>query len=95
VVVELGSAPNPVATVAVRLPASHWYCRKVSTGTKGPSEYEFARQRVPLCKDGLPDRTVWLVIKRTVGADPSSSNAMSNAPASTPWRILVWLSGNR
>jgi hypothetical protein len=23
---------------------------------------------VTLCKEGLPDRTVWLVIKRTVGA---------------------------
>ena len=63
--------PSMVATVAVRLPASSWYRRKVSEGTKGPIEYEFTRQRVTLCKDGLPDRTVWLVIKRTVGADPS------------------------
>jgi len=50
---------------------------------------------VTLCKDGLPDRTVWLVIKRTVGAEPSYADAISNAPASTPLRTFVWLSGLR
>ena len=70
-VVEPDSAPRMVATVAASLPASSWYRRKVSEGTKGPIVYEFARQRVTLCKEGLPDRPVWLVIKRTVGAEPS------------------------
>ena len=94
-VVNPDSAPYTVATVARRLPASHWYRRKVSEGTKGPIVYEFARQRVTLCKDGLPDRTVWLVIKRTVGAEPSYAYAISNAPVSTPLRTFVWLSGLR
>src|SRR5205085_2524350 len=67
VVVGSDHAPCPVAALAVNLPASRWYQRKVSEGTKGPIEYAFARQRVTLCKEGLPDRTVWLVIKRTVG----------------------------
>jgi SRSO17 transposase len=67
----------------------------VSEGTKGPIAYAFARQRVTLCKDGLPDRTVWLVIKRTVGAELSYAYAISNAPASTPLSPLVWLSGLR
>jgi SRSO17 transposase len=95
VVVNPDSAPHTVATVATRLPASHWYRRKVSEGTKGPIEYAFARQRVTLCKDGLPDRTVWLVIKRTLGDEPSYAYAISNAPASTPLRTFVWLSGLR
>ena len=69
--VDPSSLPLTVATVAGRLPASHWDRRKVAEGTKGPIAYAFARQRVTLCKDGLPDRTVWLVIKRTVGAEPS------------------------
>jgi len=94
-VVEPDSAPCMVATVAASLPASRWYRRKVSEGTKGPIVYEFARQRVTLWKEGLPDRTVWLVMKRTVGADPVYSYAISNAPASTPLRTLVWLSGVR
>jgi SRSO17 transposase len=95
VVVDPDSAPRMVATVAASLPASSWYRRKVSEGTKGPIVYEFARQRVTLCKEGLPDRTVWLVIKRTLGAAPSYTYAISNAPASTPLRTFVWLSGLR
>jgi SRSO17 transposase len=95
VVVDAAPAACPVATVAAHLPASSWYCRKVSEGTKGPIEYAFARQRVTLCKEGRPERTVWLVIKRTVGATPLYSYYISNAPVSTPWRTFVWLSGVR
>src|SRR5499427_105906 len=95
VVVAPDSAPSMVATVAASLPASSWYRRKVSEGTKGPIVYEFARQRVTLCKGGLPDRTVWFVIKRTLGAAPSYTYAISHAPASTPLRTFVWLSGLR
>jgi SRSO17 transposase len=84
-----------VAALAASLPASRWYQRTVSEGTKGPIVYAFARQRVTLCKEGLPDRTVWLVIKRTVGPNPVYSYYISNAPASTPWRTFVWLSGVR
>jgi SRSO17 transposase len=95
VVVGPAHAPCTVAALAARLPASRWYQRTVSEGTKGPLVYAFARQRVTLCKEGLPDRTVWLVIKRTVGAEPVYSYAISNAPASTPLRLFVWLSGVR
>jgi SRSO17 transposase len=95
VVVDAVPAACSVATVAANLPASSWYCRKVSEGTKGPIEYAFARQRVTLGKEGLPERTVWLVIKRTVGVTPLYSYYISNAPVSTPWRTFVWLSGVR
>jgi SRSO17 transposase len=95
VVVAPDRAPSTVAALAANLPASSWYRRKVSEGTKGPIEYEFARQRVTLCKEGLPDRTVWLVIKRTMGTEPTYSYSISNAPASTPLRTFVWLSGLR
>jgi len=95
VVVGPDSAPRTVPAVAARLPASRWYRRKVSEGTKGPSAYAFARQRVTLRKDGLPDRTVWLVIKRTLGTEPSYTYAISHAPASTPLSTFVWLSGLR
>ena len=48
-----------------------------------------------LCKDGLPDRTVWLVIKRSGGAEPAYSSSMRKAPASPPLCTCVWLSGLR
>jgi SRSO17 transposase len=89
------SVPLTVTELAVSLPSSAWYRRTVSEGTKGPIDYEFARKRVTLCKDGLPERTVWLVIKRTLGSSPTSSYAISNAPASTPLSLFVWLSGIR
>ena len=95
VVVAPPSAPCSVAAVAASLPASSWYQRTVSEGTKGPIAYAFARQRVTLCKEGLPERPGWLVIKRTVGVEPTYSYYLSNAPASTPLRTLVWLSGVR
>ena len=57
--------------------------------------YAFARQRVTLCQEGQPDRTVWLILKRTVGANPVYSYYIGNAPISTPLRTFVWLSGLR
>ncbi len=47
------------------------------------------------CKDGLPERSVWLVIKRTLEASPTDASDIRHAPASTPWRLCVWLSGLR
>ena len=88
-------APMTVAALAASLPASSWYRRRVSEGTKGPIEYELARQRVTLSKGGLPDRTVWLVMKRTFGAEPRYAYAISNAPRRTPLSTFVWLSGRR
>jgi hypothetical protein len=84
VIVEPDSPPRRVATVAARLPASSGDRRQVSAGTQGPLEYAVARPRVTRYQDGLPDRTVWLVSKRTVGPEPSYASASSIAPASTP-----------
>ena len=95
VVVAPGNDAWTVAALAARLPASAWYRRQVAEGTTGPLIYAFARQRVTLCKDGLPERTVWLVIKRREGVEPSYSYSISHAPASTPLRTFVWLSGLR
>ena len=94
-VVAPHAAPCTVAALAAGLPASRWYRRKVSEGTQGPLVYECARQRVTLCKAGLPERTVWLVIRRTLGAGPAYAYYSSNAPVSPPFHTLVWLSGLR
>jgi hypothetical protein len=42
-----------------------------------------------------PAHTVWLVLKRTLGAEPTYWYYISNAPVSTPLRVFVWLSGVR
>src|SRR5262245_18982958 len=95
VVVDTVPAACPVAAVAAHLPASRWSRRTVAAGTKGPMAYAFARQRGPLCKAGLPERSVWLVIQRTVSAEPVYAYAIRHAPASAPLGPLVWRSGVR
>src|SRR6266516_1332376 len=87
--------PSPVAALAQAIPATFWYRRTVSEGTKGPITYEFARKRLMLCKDGQPTTAVWLLIKRTLGAHPRYWYYLSNAPMSAPLRLFVWLSGVR
>jgi SRSO17 transposase len=87
--------PIKVSDYAKELHEVFWYRRRVSEGTKGPIEYEFTRRRVTLSRDGLPSRTVWLVIRRTIGHAPSYSFFISNAPLVTRLKTFVWLSGIR
>jgi len=87
--------PGTVAELAQAIPSTFWYRRTVSEGTKGPITYEFARKRIMLCKDEQPTTAVWLLIKRSLGAHPQYWYYLSNAPMSTPLRVLVWLSGVR
>ena len=87
--------PMKVSRFAKSLHDVFWYRRRVSEGTKGPIEYEFAKRRVTLCREGMPEKTVWLIIKRTIGKDRSYSFYISNAPISTRLKTFVWLSGIR
>ena len=65
--------PRTVTALAESLPSAAWSRRMGSEGTKGPIAYAFARQRGTLCKEGLPERTVGLVLKRPRGASPTYS----------------------
>lgn len=84
-----------VETIAKNLNNYFWYRRTVSEGTKGPIEYEFTKRQVVLSKDGLPWKHVWLIIKRTLGDEPSYYYYISNAGENTPLKTFVWLSGIR
>ena len=92
---EGAKKPMTVQALAKSLNNFYWYRRKVSEGTKGPIEYEFTKRRVVLSKAGLPDKEVWFLIRRTLGADPKYSYYISNAPVSTRLKTFVWLSGIR
>jgi SRSO17 transposase len=87
--------PPSVAAIAQSIPENCWYRRTGSEGTKGPIEYEFTKRRVTLCRDGLPERTVWLIMKRSLGAPPVYWYYISNAPLSSRLPLFVWLSGMR
>jgi hypothetical protein len=50
---------------------------------------------VTLWQTGLPERTVWLVIKRTTGGEKAYDYYLSRALASPPLRLFVWRSSGR
>jgi len=72
-----------------------WYRRTVSEGMKGPITYEFMKKRVVLSKGGLPERDVWLIVRRTLGDNPVYAYFISNARRTTRLKVFVWLSGMR
>jgi len=83
-------APPTVEAIAKHLHDTVWSRRTVSEGTKGPIAYAFTKRQVTRCRDGLPDRAVWLIIKRSCGAQPSYGYDLSNAPLSARLPLLVW-----
>lgn len=95
VLADTASKPMSVEELAKNINDYFWYRRKVSEGTKGPIVYEFTRRRIIVSAAGLPQRTVWLLIRRTIGNDPQYSYFISNASTSTRLKVLVWLSGLR
>jgi SRSO17 transposase len=86
------SHPPTVEMSAKRLPETGWYRRTVSEGTKGPIVSDVTKRQGTLCREGRPDRAVWLVLTRTVGAAPWYWYSISNAPLSTRVPTFVWWS---
>jgi SRSO17 transposase len=95
ILADIDSKPVSVGELAKNINDYFWYRRQVSEGAKGPIVYEFTRRRVILSAEGLPKKTVWLLIRRSIGDDPQYSYFISNAPRSTRLKTLVWLSGLR
>jgi len=95
IVEKTENKPVSIDTVARNLNEYFWYRRAISEGTKGPIVYDFARLQVVVSKNGMPDRKVWLIIKRSIDKNPEYSYSFSNAPADTPLETFVWLSGMR
>lgn len=87
--------PVKLSTFARSINSYYWYRRTVSEGTKGPIIYEFTRRRVKISNSNLPQKMVWLVIRRTIGSKPDYSYFLSNASISTRLSTFVWLSGLR
>jgi len=95
VLIDPESKPISVNELARNINDYFWYRRKVSEGTKGPIVYEYTRRQVILSAAGLPQKTVWLLIRRTLDDKPKYSFFISNASASTRLKTLIWLSGLR
>lgn len=95
--------PDSPATMAVsdwasQVPPERWHRYRLLEGSKGPLVTDFAVVRVVLVEDRLPGAEGWLVVRRTLPAAdeaPVYKYYLSNAPAATPLRTLVWVSGMR
>ncbi len=95
VVADTESEPMAVGDLAKNINDYFWYRRQVSEGTKGPIVYEYTRRQVVLSAAGLPQKTLWLLIRRTIDKEPKYSFFISNASTSTRLKTLIWLSGLR
>ncbi len=89
------SKPISVKELGKNIHNYFWYRRKVSEGTKGPIAYEFTRRQIVLSRDGVPEKTLWLLIRRTIGPDPKYKYFICNASSSIRLKTFVWLSGLR
>ena len=87
--------PVTVSYLAENLNDFFWYRRTVSEGTKGPIEYEFTKRHVVISNNNLPHKKVWLIMRRTIGDNPTYKFYISNASASVKLNLFVWLSGIR
>ena len=92
------SPPKERADVwAARVPAARWQRYRVLEGSKGPLVADFVAVRWVTVRDRLPGPEGWLLVRRSVPADPAEEPDYkyygSNAPADTPLATLVWASG--
>jgi len=87
--------PISVSTLAMNINDYFWYRRRVSEGTKSPIEYEFTKRQIILSNNGLPQKDLWLIIRRSIEDKPLYKYYLSNAPASATLNLFVWLSGIR
>lgn len=75
--------PQTVATVAAAVPKEAWQPLTVAEGAQGPRCYQFYRQRVWECREDLPGREGWLLLRcKLDGSD--LKYCLSNAPESAP-----------
>lgn len=77
------AAPQTVAEIARAVPPKEWQSLTVAEGAQGERRYQFFRQRIWECRDDLPGRECWLLLRRRLdGSD--LKYCLSNAPVRTP-----------
>jgi len=77
-----------VVAVAAGLPAGSWRALKVREGACGPLVFEFAAVRAWAMRDRRPGPPVWLLIRRSLEAEPEVKDSISNGDAATPLGVL-------
>jgi SRSO17 transposase len=93
----LASSREPISIkmLAAGINNFFWYRRKISEGAKGPIEYEFTKKRIVLAHGGLPQKTVWLLIRENHGQGTALRLFYCECPGKHQAGTFVWLSGLR
>jgi SRSO17 transposase len=84
-----------VKAVAESLPANAWHALQVRAGACGPLVFEFAAMRAWSVRHRKAGPPIWLMIRRSLGADPEIKYYVSNAAAETRLETLALVSGCR
>jgi SRSO17 transposase len=84
-----------VKDVAASLPADAWHAYQLRDGACGPLVFEFAAVRVWAVRHRKAGPPVWLMMRRSLAAEPEIKYYICHADAETPLEILALVSGCR
>ena len=88
-------AVRTVAAVAAGVARLRLAGLQVREGAVGPLVFEFAAVRVWAMRHRKPGPPVWLLIRRSLGAEPEVKYYVSNADAETPLSTLALVACTR
>jgi SRSO17 transposase len=83
----LAGEPGPSSVQALAEAITDWEALTVAEGAQGPRRYQFWAQRVWECREDVPGRESWLVLRRNLDGS-ELKYYLSNAPADTPLATL-------
>lgn len=84
-----------VKAVAACLPDDAWQAYQLREGACGPLVFEFAAVRVWAVRHRKPGPPIWLLIRRSLAAEPEIKYYVCNATADTPLESMALVSGCR
>ena len=82
-------AARTAAQIADELPASAWTALRVREGAVGPLVFQFAAIRAWGIRHRKPGPPSWLLIRRSLGAEPELKYYISDAGGETPLSTLA------
>ena len=84
-----------VKAVAASLPANAWHAYQLREGACGPLVFEFAAVRVWAMRHRQAGPPIWLMMRRSLAAEPEIKYFVSNAAADTSLESMALVSGCR
>jgi SRSO17 transposase len=84
-----------VAELAAGLPAAAWRRLQVREGAVGPLVFEFAAVRVWAVRHRRAGPPIWLLVRRSLEAEPEVKYYVSNGDAATPLGVLALVACSR